>query len=74
LDKFRDKDGNWRENMQRVEEDIPNVALSYIVQEDDRERSKVKFESEQERIEGNVAKKGIMIVIYIIIIIIIIII
>jgi hypothetical protein len=40
VDKFRDKDSNWRENMQRVEEDIPKVAVSYTVQEDETERGK----------------------------------
>ena len=55
MDKFRDKDGNWRENIQRVEEDIPKVVGSYNVLEDDTERGKVKFEREQEWAEGPMA-------------------
>ena len=46
-DKFRDNDGNWRENIQRVEEEKPKVAVSYAVQEDEAERGKVKFEMER---------------------------
>ena len=52
MDKFRDKNGNWRENIQWVEEDIPKVAVSYSVQEGETERGKVKYEREQEWLEG----------------------
>jgi len=44
MDKFRDKDGNCRENFQRGEEDIPKVAVSYTLQEDETERGKLKLE------------------------------
>jgi hypothetical protein len=44
MDKVRDKDGNLRENTQRMVEDIPNVAVSYTLQEDETDRGKVKFE------------------------------
>jgi hypothetical protein len=54
VDKFRDKVGNWRENIQRVEEDVPKVAISYTVQEDESEKGKVKFERE-ECVEGPMA-------------------
>jgi len=40
MDKFRDKDGNWIEHIQRVEEDIPKVAVRYRVQGDERERER----------------------------------
>jgi hypothetical protein len=36
LNTFRDKDGNWTENIQRVEEDILKVVFRYSVQEDER--------------------------------------
>jgi hypothetical protein len=52
MDKFRDKDGNWRESIQRVEEDIPKVAVSYSVQEDETERGKVKLERERNESKG----------------------
>jgi hypothetical protein len=52
MDKFRDKDGNWRENIQRVEEDIPKVAVSYSVQEDETERGKLKLEREKNGSKG----------------------
>ena len=55
MDKFRDKDGNWRENIQRVEEDIPKVVGSYNVLGDDTQRGKVKFEREKECAEGPMA-------------------
>jgi hypothetical protein len=35
MDKFIDKDVNWRENLHRVKEDIPRVAISYTLQEDE---------------------------------------
>jgi len=38
LVKFRDKDGKWNEHIQRVEKDIPKVAVRYSVQKDERER------------------------------------
>ena len=44
VDKFRNKAGNWTENIQRVEKDIPKVAVSYAVQEDEAEKGKVKLE------------------------------
>jgi len=52
MDKFRDEDGNWRENIQRVEEDIPKVAVSYALQEDEAERGKVKFGRERNGSKG----------------------
>jgi len=59
LDKFRDKDGNWRGHIQRVEEDIPKVAVCYSVQDDEcestREGAKVKVEREQESEKGTMA-------------------
>jgi len=50
LDKFIDKDGNWRE--QRVEEDKLKVIVRYSVLGDETERGKVKVEREQEWDEG----------------------
>jgi len=44
MDKFTDKDGNWRENIQRVVEDIQNFAVSYSLQKDETESGEVKFE------------------------------
>jgi hypothetical protein len=57
VDKFRGKDGNWRETILRVDEDIhvPKVAVSYTMQEDNTERSKVKFERERELVDGPMA-------------------
>jgi len=49
---LRDEDGNWRENIQRVEEDIPKVAVSYALQEDEAERGKVKFGRERNGSKG----------------------
>jgi hypothetical protein len=40
MDKFRDKGGNWRENIQRVEEDIPKFGVSCTLQEDKTERER----------------------------------
>jgi hypothetical protein len=51
LGKFRDKDGNWREQIERLEEDILKVAVSYSVQEDETERRKVRVEREWEWVE-----------------------
>jgi hypothetical protein len=55
LDKFRDKDGNWTEYIQRVEEDMLKVAVRYNVQEDDTERGKVRVERQQEWNEWSMA-------------------
>ena len=41
---MRDNDGNWRGHIERLEEDIPKVAVSYSVQEDETERGKLRFE------------------------------
>ena len=57
MDKFRDKDGNCRENFQRGEEDIPKVAVSYTLQEDETERGKLKLE---EWFEGPTAWNGMI--------------
>jgi hypothetical protein len=43
VDKFRDKNGTWREKFQRVEEDMPKFAVSYTVQDKMTETGKVKF-------------------------------
>jgi len=48
LGKFRDEDGNWRENIDRLEKDILKVSVSSSVQECETERFKVSFEREQE--------------------------
>jgi len=40
MDKFRDKYGKWRKK-QRVEENIPKFAVSYSLQEDEREIGKM---------------------------------
>jgi hypothetical protein len=42
LDKFRDNEGNWRE--QRVEEDTLKGAVIFIMQEHETERGKVRTE------------------------------
>jgi len=55
LDRFIDKGGNWTEHIQRVEEDIPKVAVRYSVQEDETEKGKVRVERVQEWDEGTVA-------------------
>jgi len=55
MDKFRDKDGNWRENIQRMEEDIPKFAITYSVPKDETQGDKVKLEMEQEWVEGSKA-------------------
>jgi len=41
LFKFTDKEGNWREDIQRVEEDIVKFAVRYSVQEDEWQRGGV---------------------------------
>jgi hypothetical protein len=53
LDKFRDKNGNCRGNIKRVEKDncIPKFAVRYTLQADET-RGKVKIEREQEWVEG----------------------
>ena len=33
MEKFRDKYGNWKENIQGVEKDIPMIAVSYTLRE-----------------------------------------
>ena len=68
LDRFIDKGGNWTEHIQRVEEDIPNVAVRYSVQGDEWERGKLRGEREQEWDGGTVAWNGIIIMIIIIVI------
>jgi len=42
LDKFRDNVGNWREQIQRVKEDILKVAVLCSMQEDETERGKLR--------------------------------
>jgi len=41
LDKFRDKNGDWREDKQ-AEEDTPKVVVHYTVQEDEAERGNLR--------------------------------
>jgi len=41
LFKFTDKEGNWRKDIQRVEEDIMKFAVRYSVQEDEWQRGGV---------------------------------
>jgi hypothetical protein len=53
LFKFRDNDGNWRE--QRLEEDILKVAVGYIITEDETGRVNLRVEGEQEWVEWTVA-------------------
>jgi hypothetical protein len=65
LDKFRGNDGNWREHIQWLEEDIVKVAVCPL-QNDEPERSKMRAEREQEWVEGNTARNGIIIIIIII--------
>jgi hypothetical protein len=55
MEKFTDKVGKWRKNLQRVEEDIPKFAVFCTLPEDDKKRSKVKFEREHEWVEGPMA-------------------
>jgi hypothetical protein len=50
---LRDKDGNWRE--QRVEEDIPKVAVRYSMQDDGTGSGEVTAEREQEWVGGAMA-------------------
>jgi hypothetical protein len=38
-----------------VEEDIPKVANSYTLQKDERERGNLRFEREQECVDGTMA-------------------
>ena len=52
---MRDNDGNWRGHIERLEEDIPKVAVNYSVLEDDTERGKVKLEREQGWFQGPIA-------------------
>jgi hypothetical protein len=46
LEKFRNNDSSWREHIQRVEEEIMKDVVRYTVQEDDRERGKLRDERE----------------------------
>jgi len=55
LGKFIDKGGNWKEYIQRVEEDILKVAVSYSVQEGDTEEGKLRVDREREWVEWTVA-------------------
>jgi hypothetical protein len=48
VDKFSDNHRNWREQLQRLEEDIAKVDVRYTVQEDETERGKVRVEREKE--------------------------
>jgi hypothetical protein len=54
LDKFRGKGGKWREQIQQVEEDIPEVAVNYSLREDEPERGKERVgrEGGKERVGG----------------------
>jgi hypothetical protein len=45
-------DGNCREQIQRVEEDIPKVAVRYSMQEDETKRGEVGVEREQKGSKG----------------------
>jgi 3-dehydroquinate dehydratase len=55
IDNAIDKVDNWRENVQSLEKDTPKFAVSYTLQEDEIERSKVKSEEKQEWAEGPMA-------------------
>jgi hypothetical protein len=55
LDKFRDKDADWREHIERVEEDKLKVAVRYRLQEDETERGEVRVERVTEWVDGTVA-------------------
>jgi len=44
---IKDKDGNWREHIEVLEEDIPKVAISYSVQECETGRGKVGVARDQ---------------------------
>jgi hypothetical protein len=46
---------NWRENIQRVEEEMHNFAVSYTLIKDETERDKENFEMEQERLKEPMA-------------------
>jgi septum formation topological specificity factor MinE len=58
---------NWREHIQRLEEDILKVVVRYCEQKDETERDNVRFEREQEWVEMPMASKEIVIIIIIII-------
>jgi len=51
LDKFRGNVGNWREHIQRLEEDIRKVAVRYTLREDETLKSKLRLEMEQDCVE-----------------------
>jgi hypothetical protein len=70
LCKIRDKDDNWREHIDGLEEDTLKVAVSYSVQEDETFRWKLGVAREQEPVEITVACKGIILLLPRIIIII----
>jgi len=69
LGKFRDNDVKWRENVQRLEKDIPKGAVIYTVQGGETERGKLRVWKERFRVDGTVERKVIIIIIIIIIII-----
>ena len=52
MDKFRDKVANWRENIQRVEEDVPKVVVSYSLQEGETESVKRKVRGSRNGSKG----------------------
>jgi hypothetical protein len=52
MNTFRDIDGNWREHIQRVEGDMPKVAVSYTLQEGVTERGKVKLRGSRNGSKG----------------------
>jgi septum formation topological specificity factor MinE len=52
MNKLRDNHSNWREQLQRLEEDILKVVVRYTVQEDETDRGKLGVEREKELVEG----------------------
>jgi hypothetical protein len=52
LDKFTDNCRNWTEHIKPVQEDIPKVVVLYNLQTNETQRGEVRFEREQDFVEG----------------------
>jgi len=63
LCKFRDIDVKWRENIERLEEDIPKGDISYTVQGRETVTGKVRVGRDRGRYHKTVACKGMVTII-----------
>ena len=66
MGKYRDIDVKWRENFERLEEDIPKGIVSYTVQGGETEGGKFRIGRDRGLYHETVAYKGMLIIIKII--------